>query len=134
MISYRVDWEPKAEQDLTLIWLQTFDPAVTSAQARIDDLLARNPTGHGRYLSEGLYQIRITPLAAFSITSTKRRKSSKSRRSGTLPKGRWRSYFDVRGYPLSRQSRMPPSMERTLVYPIRCKFSAARAERNPPPQ
>jgi hypothetical protein len=38
------------------------------------------------------------------------------------------------GYFFSRHSRIPPSIEITLVYPIFCKLSAANAERKPPPQ
>ncbi len=36
---YTVDWEPDAENDLTTIWLRTFDPTVTTAQNQIDGLL-----------------------------------------------------------------------------------------------
>jgi plasmid stabilization system protein ParE len=73
MKSFTVDWEPNAENDLTAIWLGTFDPAVTIAQDQIDDLLERNPIAYGRYLGEGLYQIVIVPLTAFySIDQAKK--------------------------------------------------------------
>jgi len=38
------------------------------------------------------------------------------------------SYF-VSGNPFSRQTRMPPSIESTFLYPIFCKLSAASTER-----
>jgi hypothetical protein len=73
MKAYTVDWEPEAEDDLTAIWLNTFDPAVTTARNEIDDRLARNPVGYGRLLREGLYQIMIVPLTAFySIDQAKK--------------------------------------------------------------
>jgi plasmid stabilization system protein ParE len=65
MKSYVVDWEPQAENDLTGIWLRTFDPGVTIAQDQIDDLLERNLIGYGRLLREELYQIVCAPLTAF---------------------------------------------------------------------
>lgn len=65
MKSYTVEWEPEAENDLTAIWLRTFDPGVTIAQDQIDDLLERNPIGYGRLLREELYQIVCPPLTAF---------------------------------------------------------------------
>lgn len=73
MKSYTVDWCPNAENDLTAIWLGTSDPAVTIAQDQIDDLPERNPSGHGRHLREGLYQIVVVPLTAFyTIDQTKK--------------------------------------------------------------
>ena len=73
MKAYTVDWCPNAENDLTAIWVSTSDPAVTTAQHQIDDLLERNPVAHGRHLREGLYQIVVVPLAAFySIDQAKR--------------------------------------------------------------
>jgi hypothetical protein len=62
MMPYTVDWTKDAEDALTLIWTQTFDPAVTIAQAQIDQLLGRNPLGHGKLLHEGLYQLIEPPL------------------------------------------------------------------------
>ncbi len=73
MKTYTVDWEPEAESDLTVIWLRTSDPMTTIAQNQIDDLLERNPTGYGRLLQEGLYQIMVAPLTAFySIDQAKK--------------------------------------------------------------
>jgi hypothetical protein len=46
-------------------WLLSSDPAgITAAQARIDQLLSRNPAANGRVLSEGLYAIDVPPLTA----------------------------------------------------------------------
>lgn len=65
MTPYTVDWTPDAENSLTLIWLQTSDPAATAAQAKIDQLLARNPSGHGELLHEGLYRLIEHPLTVY---------------------------------------------------------------------
>lgn len=60
---FTVDWGPDAEVELARIWMTAPDPkAVTAAQARADQLLARNPVGHGRHLHEGLYRIDSPPL------------------------------------------------------------------------
>jgi hypothetical protein len=48
-------------------------PAVNAAQVRADRLLARDPHGNGRHLSEGLYQIDCPPLAiSYTIDDQKR--------------------------------------------------------------
>ena len=65
MTPYTVDWTTNAENALTLIWMQTFDPDVTAAQAQIDQLLARDPLGHGKLLHEGLYRLITHPLTVF---------------------------------------------------------------------
>jgi len=65
MTPYTIDWTADAESALTLIWMQTFDPAVAAAQAQIDQLLARNPLGHGQLLHEELYQLIVRPLTVF---------------------------------------------------------------------
>ncbi len=65
MISYTVVWTTDAEDALTLIWLQTYDPAVTAASNQIDRLLARDPFGHGQLAHEGLYKIIELPLTAY---------------------------------------------------------------------
>lgn len=63
MKPFHVEWEPPAEDELARIWLRSSDPqAVTIAQARADQLLARDPLKHGRHLSEGLYCIDVPPL------------------------------------------------------------------------
>jgi hypothetical protein len=72
MTPYTADWTPDAQDALTLIWLQTFDPAVTTAQDKIDRRLGRNPLGHGRPLHEGLYQLVEPPLTvSYSIDQVK---------------------------------------------------------------
>src|SRR6266496_5606303 len=52
-------------------------------------------------------------------------------------KGAWHkrhyNYFVV-GNPAAFQALKPPAIERTFLYPIFCKLSAASAERPPPPQ
>jgi len=65
MTSYTVDWTPDAEDALTLIWLQTYDPAVTAASDQIDRLLARDPFGQGQLAHEGLYKLTVPPLTAY---------------------------------------------------------------------
>ncbi|HTU94013.1 MAG TPA: type II toxin-antitoxin system RelE/ParE family toxin [Gemmataceae bacterium] len=65
MTSYTVDWTSDAEDGLTQIWLQTYDPAVTSASNQIDRLLARDPFGHGQLAHEGLYKLTVPPLTAY---------------------------------------------------------------------
>ena len=64
-MNFTVEWDRAAELQLARIWFQAIDPAaVAHAQAQIDRLLARNPHGHGHHLSEGLWQIKVPPLAA----------------------------------------------------------------------
>jgi|GEM_PF-2359711 plasmid stabilization system protein ParE len=65
MTSYTVDWTTDAEDALTLIWLQTHDPAVTAASNQIDGLLARDPFGYGQPVHEGLYKLTVPPLTAY---------------------------------------------------------------------
>ncbi len=63
MNAYFVDWPTDILPDLADVWLRAPDRrAVTNAEARIDKLLADNPIGNGRHLSEGLYQLRVPPL------------------------------------------------------------------------
>jgi hypothetical protein len=63
MNPFAVEWEPDVEDELARLWLRAPDPAaVTRAQARIDELLERNPAGNGQLLSEGLYRIEVPPL------------------------------------------------------------------------
>jgi hypothetical protein len=63
---YTVEWTSTAEDQLADIWLNAADPpAVTNAQAMIDDRLARNPLQHGEEVQEGLRKIRLPPLTAF---------------------------------------------------------------------
>ena len=60
---------------LTAIWLLSPDRrAVTAAQARIDQLLAADPLGHGFPVSEGLYAIEVHALRpAFELSVADRR-------------------------------------------------------------
>ena len=52
MNPWEVGWEPSAEQELARLWLLSSDPAaITAAQARMDQLLSRNPKGHGQHVS-----------------------------------------------------------------------------------
>jgi hypothetical protein len=65
MSPFTVEWDPDAEIELARIWLHAGDPgAVTQAQAQINQLLARHPSGHGQPLSEGLWRIEVPPLVA----------------------------------------------------------------------
>jgi hypothetical protein len=74
-MNFTVDWLPEAEIALADAWLQASDPgAVTTAQAQIDRLLARDPIGKGQHLHEGLCQIVVNPLTAFySVDAVARR-------------------------------------------------------------
>lgn len=69
MNQFTVDWDADAERELADIWIGASDrKAVAQAQARIDRLLARDPIGNGRLLSEGLWQIVDPPLTvSYSI-------------------------------------------------------------------
>lgn len=64
MTPYTVEWRPEAENELARIWLRYVAArgAITAAQARLDQLLARDPLGSGRHRSEGLYRIDVPPL------------------------------------------------------------------------
>jgi len=73
MKPYTVEWTSTAEDQLADIWLNAADPpAVTAAQATIDDLLARNPLGHGQEVQEGLRKIQVPPLTAYYAVQTSR--------------------------------------------------------------
>ncbi len=71
---YTVDWTADAENALAGVWLDSgFDPDVTAAQARIDQLLAADPHGNGEHRSEGLYRIEVSPpVATYSIDDAAR--------------------------------------------------------------
>jgi hypothetical protein len=63
MSGWTVDWNEDAQNGLAAAYLNAANrPAVTQAQADIDRLLAANPLGHGRLLSEGLYRLDVPPL------------------------------------------------------------------------
>lgn len=73
-MSYIVDWEAPARATLATIWIRAANrQAVTTAQARIDRLLATDPLGHGIAISEGLYAVEVHPLRAlFEIAETEK--------------------------------------------------------------
>jgi hypothetical protein len=63
---FSVEWQPRATQELATIWLNAQDrQGVTSASAILERLLARDPFGYGRLLSEDLYKICESPLTLF---------------------------------------------------------------------
>lgn len=74
MSPFLVEWETAAEDELARIWLRSSDPqAITAAQAKADQLLARDPVKYGRHLSEGLYGLDTPPLVLiYTIDSTNR--------------------------------------------------------------
>ena len=57
-MSYRVDWNRWAEQDLTTIWTEATDrAAVTSAAAWLDEQLARDPLNLGEPWGSSVHRI-----------------------------------------------------------------------------
>jgi hypothetical protein len=74
MNPFHVEWDRSAELELARIWLRSSDPnSITAATARADQLLARDPIGNGRHISEGLYQLRVPPLVLSYSVDTARR-------------------------------------------------------------
>jgi hypothetical protein len=74
MTPFTVEWETPAEDELCRLWMQTNDPAaVTRSQAQIDQLLAHDPLGNGKHMSEGLYAIDVAPLRANYTVNAKQR-------------------------------------------------------------
>jgi hypothetical protein len=65
-MNYRVDWAPRAEQQLAAAWIAATDrAAVTTAAARLDAYLARDPLRLGDALDSSVYRIAfIDPLGA----------------------------------------------------------------------
>jgi hypothetical protein len=62
---YNVDWDISARRTLAAIWIKAANrQAVTAAQDQIDRLLAANPLGNSKPVSEGLYAINVHPLRA----------------------------------------------------------------------
>jgi hypothetical protein len=62
-MNYAVDWTDDALSALAAAWMLSPNrPAVTAADAQLDRLLAADPHGNGRPLSEGLYVIDVPPL------------------------------------------------------------------------
>jgi hypothetical protein len=57
-VSYRVDWNRWAEDDLAAIWAAATDRgAVTAAAARLDDHLARDPLRFGEPWGSSVHRI-----------------------------------------------------------------------------
>jgi hypothetical protein len=74
MNAFAVDWDVDTENELAAIYLAASDPAaVTRAQARADRLLAGDPIGNGRWLSEGLYHLVVFPLVVYYSLDAGRR-------------------------------------------------------------
>lgn len=73
-MNFAVDWSTNATSALAAFWLAAPDrQAVTTAQARIDHLLAADPIANGHHVSEGLYRIDVLPLRAlFEIDQSNR--------------------------------------------------------------
>jgi hypothetical protein len=71
---FSVDWTEDAQAELAAIWLRASDRrAVTTAQHRIDRLLASDPFTHGSEIVEELYAIDVPPLRAhFEVSSADR--------------------------------------------------------------
>ena len=68
MNGWAVDWTPIAENQLADIWLQAPDrAAVTTAEEAISRMLARDPLGHGKEVSEGLWRLTVKPLTVFYV-------------------------------------------------------------------
>lgn len=66
MSAWTVHWLSQAEDDLADLWLHASDrPAVTAAQDQLEQLLQRDPLGHGSELGEGLWKITVDPLKAY---------------------------------------------------------------------
>ncbi len=60
---YNVDWDISARHTLAAIWIKAANrQAVTAAQDQIDRLLAADPLGKSKPVSEGLYAINVHPL------------------------------------------------------------------------
>jgi hypothetical protein len=66
MNEHKVEWSDEATDDLARLWVSANDrQAATTAADAIDRQLAKNPKEAGTHLSEGLYQIAISPLVAY---------------------------------------------------------------------
>lgn len=68
MTRFDVDWLPDALDDLADIWLQASDrDAVNFAAAMIDARLAASPSEVGTAISEGLYELTVSPLRVLFV-------------------------------------------------------------------
>ena len=66
MSEFILSLEPEYIRDLAAIWLDSPDPAsVSQAGNTVDKLLKSNPAKNGQYLSEGMYQLIVPPLAVY---------------------------------------------------------------------
>ena len=62
-MNFTVGWDSDAEHALHVEWAASSDPAAVRAAAQTAEyLLALDPSGNGRHLSEGLWKIRVPPL------------------------------------------------------------------------
>ena len=74
MSEFEVTYQPVAEDQLADAWLTAPDRnAVTTAQATIDRLLAADPHGHGRHLTEGLFTLHVPPLQVYFTVDDERK-------------------------------------------------------------
>jgi hypothetical protein len=66
MSLYTVDWTSVAEDQLADIWVQAPDRrAVTAAEATVQNILSRDPLGHGTDVSEDLRKLTVPPLTVY---------------------------------------------------------------------
>jgi hypothetical protein len=74
MMSYSLEWDSDGLAELADIWMRATDrQAVTDAEHRIERLLAADPLGNGKLLSEGLRYIDVRPLVAYYTVDAARR-------------------------------------------------------------
>ena len=75
MTRFDVSWTDDAEQDLAAFWLAVSDrQAITAAEARLTDLLSRDPLTCGAALAEGLRCLTEPPLVVvYSVDVSKRK-------------------------------------------------------------
>ena len=75
MTPYTVEWMPKAEDEPGRIWLKQVAArrVITAAQARVDQLLGKDPLNSGQHRSEGLYRIDVPPLSCTYTVDAKKR-------------------------------------------------------------
>lgn len=64
-MSYDVQYEPEAEDELLEVWLNASDrSSVTRASDTVDRLLEADPY-QGEHRSEALYRLRVPPLVVY---------------------------------------------------------------------
>lgn len=65
-MNFTVDWAADARRELHELWVISPDPAaVWDADKSAERLLAADPSGSGRHLSEGLWQLKVSPLTIY---------------------------------------------------------------------